>query len=229
MKHKNLITRIKENTPLDVNDLVRRQFDGNCFIITNENDDSYDLINIYDDSKDTIKKEVIRDGKHEKVYISKAIMEILSTHKPLSAINNPQYALNKIVDDYALQICINILGQIIANNSVVDYPKVIVAANTTPTTHISIDTNGDWHKSSWNNLLLKRINDKKLSLGAIGITSKNTIGNCAEQHTANNLATLYTDTDLDKIVFSKAIRPRTGEIRDYCDNCLTLFHNQLKN
>ena len=52
----------------------------------------------------------------------------------------------------------------------------------------------------------------------------NRIGVCAEQHAANKLMTTRMKTiPLGDICFSVALRPRTLEIRDYCDNCKNVF------
>ena len=52
----------------------------------------------------------------------------------------------------------------------------------------------------------------------------NRIGRCAEQHAANKLMTTRKKTiPLGDICFSKALRPRTLEIRDYCSNCKNVF------
>jgi hypothetical protein len=57
------------------------------------------------------------------------------------------------------------------------------------------------------------------------------VGNCAEEHVANkaleNVAGC-NDRDIDDIIFSHAIRPRTKNTRLYCDNCLLTFP-QLSN
>ena len=58
--------------------------------------------------------------------------------------------------------------------------------------------------------------------------SKFPIGQCAEQHAANDLLQKKNNkkTNLDikaEIFFSKAIRPSTGEVFDYCRNCKVLF------
>ena len=62
-------------------------------------------------------------------------------------------------------------------------------------------------------------------LGTIGnYTSKvkHPIGYCAEQNVANRLM-LDTDKHFQDIQFSLAIRPKTGEVVPYCDNCKQLF------
>lgn len=59
------------------------------------------------------------------------------------------------------------------------------------------------------------------------------IGQCAEQHAANELLfdmqktnqDYYNQLDIKRnIYFSKAIRPATGEVFEYCDNCKQLFN-----
>lgn len=61
---------------------------------------------------------------------------------------------------------------------------------------------------------------------------KHPIGQCAEQHAANELlfcikyrnVPFYNQIQVKKdIYFSKAIRPSTGEEFDYCQNCKDLF------
>ena len=57
------------------------------------------------------------------------------------------------------------------------------------------------------------------------------VGNCAEEHVANKALERVaecTDEDIDQIIFSHAIRPRTKNTRLYCDNCLLTFP-QLSN
>lgn len=52
----------------------------------------------------------------------------------------------------------------------------------------------------------------------------NKIGRCAEQHAANKLmSTRKKAIPLGNICFSKALRPRTLEVRDYCNNCKHVF------
>lgn len=73
--------------------------------------------------------------------------------------------------------------------------------------------------------------DRKLRvLGEIGKQPKipgkrYPIGNCAEQHAANSFMKQYGENDLNNLYFSKAMRPRTKEVFDYCDNCKDTFPN----
>lgn len=63
------------------------------------------------------------------------------------------------------------------------------------------------------------------TLGTIGTFTNNVehpIGYCAGQNVANRLM-LATDAPYQDAKFSIAIRPKTGEIVPYCDNCKSLF------
>lgn len=65
-------------------------------------------------------------------------------------------------------------------------------------------------------------------LGEIGkpsiITcSDNIIGKCAEIKAANNVMNKENKMTLKKLEFTKAIRPRTQEAMDRCDNCNYVF------
>lgn len=63
------------------------------------------------------------------------------------------------------------------------------------------------------------------TLGTIGTFTRNVnhpIGYCAEMNVANRLM-LATDEPYQDAKFSIAIRPKTGEIIPYCDNCKSLF------
>lgn len=51
------------------------------------------------------------------------------------------------------------------------------------------------------------------------------VGNCAEQHAANNYMNQLTEDDLGELYFSIARRPRTKEEIPYCNNCKRTFPN----
>ena len=51
------------------------------------------------------------------------------------------------------------------------------------------------------------------------------IGNCAEQHAANNYMNQLNEDDLGELHFSIARRPRTKEEIPYCNNCKRTFPN----
>jgi len=81
--------------------------------------------------------------------------------------------------------------------------------------------NGEYH----------HVLEKKLQqLGNIGERSKMPgnrfiIGNCAEQHAANIYMKQCNENNLSNLYFSKAMRPRTKQIFEYCDNCKDTFPN----
>lgn len=58
-------------------------------------------------------------------------------------------------------------------------------------------------------------------------TSSNPIGNCAEQHAANMVIIEGKNNgiseEVNKLVFTEAIRPRTMQVIDYCPNCTAIF------
>lgn len=50
------------------------------------------------------------------------------------------------------------------------------------------------------------------------------IGQCAEQHAANELLLYCHPINIKRdVFFSKAVRPSTGEVFPYCKNCKKLF------
>lgn len=75
-------------------------------------------------------------------------------------------------------------------------------------------------------ILIERAN-RTGGIGSLGVTSKNTVGVCAEFRTINQL--LLNGSDISDIRLTKAIRPRTGEVQPYCDNCLEMFSDILDN
>lgn len=69
---------------------------------------------------------------------------------------------------------------------------------------------------------------KMLSIGIIGHSTEyddNILGNCAEQHSANNYMNQYHEPRLTNLLFSPTIRPRTGQAIDACGNCEQIFPN----
>lgn len=53
----------------------------------------------------------------------------------------------------------------------------------------------------------------------------NTLGRCAEQHAASTLQNRkYSYSPPARLQFSKAMRPRTMEIVEYCKNCKDIFN-----
>jgi hypothetical protein len=78
--------------------------------------------------------------------------------------------------------------------------------------------------TKWNATL--RLN--LLKLGEIGKHSRKCnyiIGNCSEQHAANNYMNCYGENDFNKLSFTESVRPRTMQIFPSCENCKSLFPN----
>lgn len=89
-----------------------------------------------------------------------------------------------------------------------------------------------WYKNNqkpYQHLLIyDRINAMLGKIGSFTAMTSHPIGYCAEQNVANRLFLDSNDnTAILKIRFSKAVRPLTGELVPYCDNCKTVF-GQLK-
>lgn len=69
---------------------------------------------------------------------------------------------------------------------------------------------------------------KMRSIGRIGEHTPycgNILGRCAEQHAANNLGKKkqVRSLEIDRVVFSESVRPRTMEIFPPCENCKAIF------
>ena len=62
-------------------------------------------------------------------------------------------------------------------------------------------------------------------LEEINKIGKSLVGNCAEQHAANNYMNQLHENDLNQLFFSTARRPRTKEIIPPCNNCCRTFPN----
>lgn len=109
-----------------------------------------------------------------------------------------------------------------------DWPAIIVACS--DKNRVVCDfSRGAKAAHTYNPLL-----SKLMSLGVVGqkrkfvvhgrtYLSNNVLGHCAEQHAANELYKKGSRCPLNNIEFSRAIRPRTGERKDYCDNCQIIF------
>ncbi len=63
-------------------------------------------------------------------------------------------------------------------------------------------------------------------IGTKGLSTKNTVGVCAEFHVVNEL--LLNGSKMSDIRLTHAIRPRTGKGRPYCINCKIMFSDLIK-
>jgi len=80
---------------------------------------------------------------------------------------------------------------------------------------------------------VKPIRKRLNKLGKIGSTSditktSNIIGKCAEVKAINNLLKRESHLEVDNVVFTKAIRPRTLEKIPRCKNCISIFGYENK-
>ena len=208
-----------------------------CYIIVKANKDSLDTINVFTGEKKRIDKQDITNKKYKRVAINTMVYRLLSKKSPLSDISKyyPDSTLDNIAKAYALQICVNVIQRRNIDDQNYDYPCIVVAAkpreDTTEkprlTNNVVVSTNYPFSESSWNEEFRELLKDKGFKLGEKATYKtycKNTFGNCAEQHAANNLWALQHTIKRDNFEFSKPIRPRTGEIRPYCENCCKLFN-----
>lgn len=63
-------------------------------------------------------------------------------------------------------------------------------------------------------------------IGSKGLSTKNTVGVCAEFHVVNEL--LLSGSSISDIRLTHAIRPRTGKGRPYCINCKKMFSDLIR-
>lgn len=228
VKKSNTWDKIDANKKFRKGECIKNKHDSNCYIVYKVNANGLDLLNIHDGSfnLNVVMKDIIAD--YVMVTINPIVYYTL-------LFDYPKSALDEIVADYALQVCINTIEK--KNNKIIginDYPSVVVSAKPKYnasykeiTNDIVVSHNQNWSETSWHRKFVGRLDNIKYSLGAKIKQCKNTIGNCAEQHAANNLLILNQNVDIDSIDYSKAIRPRTGEIILYCENCQKIL--KLKN
>ena len=79
-------------------------------------------------------------------------------------------------------------------------------------------------ETKWNQILRKKM-EKLASIGKRSRKEPYIVGNCAEQHAGNNYMNKYMEKDLKQLYFSKAVRPRTMQEFDPCENCKYIFPN----
>jgi hypothetical protein len=78
--------------------------------------------------------------------------------------------------------------------------------------------------TKWNQILQRKFQ----GLGEIGGRSAKCnyiIGNCSEQHAANNYMNHYKEKKLGNLFFTESVRPRTMQVFPSCENCRYLFPN----
>ena len=111
--------------------------------------------------------------------------------------------------------------------SIYDYPACVAACCTTNDSskiEVSESSNPVIGKTYKNPVLLHAL----MAIGKIGKQSKvtkckNSIGHCAEPHVAELVLNKHSRCSMATLRFSKAIRPRTNAVIEYCDNCKYIF------
>ena len=130
--------------------------------------------------------------------------------------------------------CIDICKEVIrnrkrtgVNNGVHDYPGAAVIAADARLTFSGRGRSCKPQYKEYNDT--PKLENKLKSLGKIGKQrngTKNPIGACAEPHAAHKVLKHFgLRMTLNQVVFSTALRPRTMEKVDYCQNCIDTFPN----
>ena len=88
-----------------------------------------------------------------------------------------------------------------------------------------IGTNGKAKESDYDCRLIKRIKSRFTgkTIGDKTPLEPWPLGQCAEQHAANTVLINNAAAIIDDIQFSDAIKFKTGLIRNYCNNCKSIF------
>lgn len=72
--------------------------------------------------------------------------------------------------------------------------------------------------------LCGKLQRELLKLGTIGERGiDNILGCCCEVRASNQIILKSPTTDIERIVFTKALRPRTGQTIRRCQNCRSVF------
>lgn len=113
------------------------------------------------------------------------------------------------------------------NNGVRDYPSAAVVASDR---QLSFSGRGRSCQPQYREYCNTPALENKLkSIGRIGtvrVECKNVIGACAEPHAARRVLNHFGNRiSLNQVLFSTALRPRTMEKVDYCQNCKDTFHS----
>jgi hypothetical protein len=76
--------------------------------------------------------------------------------------------------------------------------------------------------------LAPKLNEELIKIGALGTKGfDNYIGCCCEVRASNRIIMKRPSTPIKDIIFTAAIRPRTGQIIRRCKNCRQVFGNGI--
>lgn len=114
------------------------------------------------------------------------------------------------------------------SNSVKATSTELVASGKAPATVVGAELNGQTVISTSGapqSLIAPQLEGVVNELGGIGTKTAtgNTVGCCAEFQAGNNLLLANPNALPSQVNFTNAIRPRTGQVIDMCDNCKTTF------
>ncbi len=139
----------------------------------------------------------------------------------------------KTLDDSAYVYCFKVCKRVLASYSKPtqeDYPPMVAACKLKGVSFIDEARRKIQYCKLMDERFLQKHNVYSWHLSLL-TSIRWKVGNCAEEHVANKAIEKVggcNDGDIDTIIFSHAIRPRTKCIRPYCDNCLLTFP-QLSN
>lgn len=106
-------------------------------------------------------------------------------------------------------------------NGQIDYPSIMVACSYTNNDTVFADKSA----APINYVFHPQLHSAMSTIGIIGRSTRystNSLGACAEQRAANKSINRYHRGIYD-LNFTPAIRPRTMQIKPYCDNCKKIF------
>lgn len=137
----------------------------------------------------------------------------------------PPQDLERSVADYSSRIANRVISSR-RSPRVRDYPAAVVTCRmNNGNRKIYSEKSGRSRPGMFEPVLENALNQ----LGGVGQHSgngcPNTIGSCAEPRAANRLIRNNNHVGLNQILFSTALRPRTGQVVPYCDNCRATFPN----
>ena len=119
---------------------------------------------------------------------------------------------------------INAVTELIVNTPDSKKKAVAVGAYDVTTGRISVAFAGEIPKR-----VAQELRERAETVGGIGthgLSGRNIVGVCAEFHVVNSL--LLGGSKWKDIRLTPAIRPRTGQMIPFCENCKTMFHDIIE-
>lgn len=135
---------------------------------------------------------------------------------------------SKEIIDYCKHICHNHMQVLRLNNRYKtwfwDYPAMACICHNAACTQKRASYSHHPQLDEWHPVLSAEMQ----KIAPIGKQSKGAerryiIGQCAEQHAANIYMKQLNENNLNNLFFSPAMRPRTKQVFQYCNNCSEIF------